>query len=489
MLSYLEKSRQVLGMNARNMLFVRPYNPKEARKVADDKLLCKKILKKADIPVPSLIGKIRNIQELTDFDWKNLPNSFVLKPNKGLGGEGIIVVYGRNKKSGNWVKADRQEITVAELEVHIRNIFEGNYSLSGQSDTAFFEERVKLSRIFKPYSYRGIPDIRIIVFNKMPIMAMLRLPTEQSRGKANLHLGGICLGIDISTGVTTHAISRNLSTQQDYRLENLPGTRIPLAGIRIPYWQEAMEIAVTCQEVSGLGFLGVDIMIDRDKGPVVAEINARPGLSIQNANRAPLRERLERVSGLKFKSIKKSIRLAQDLFGGEIEEEVEETTGKRVVGIFKKIIIEGPRGKRIVDAKLDTGAYYTSIDEELATELGYGEVIRAFKEYFPHSHGSLMFPGKDIDYQLQETRKIRDLHINEIIQKSTGLLKNIRLVSSSNGISIRPVIETNIILDRSSISTKATIVRRKHLRFPVIIGRKSLKSFIIDVSKKKEESL
>ncbi len=489
MLSYLERSKLILGMNARNMLYVRPYNPKSAKKIADDKLLCKKVLKKADLPVPFLLGKIRNPEELANFDWNTLPKSFVLKPNRGLGGEGIMVVYGKNKKSGNWVKADRQEITIPELEAHIRNVFEGNYSLSGQPDTVFFEERVKLNRIFKPYSYRGIPDVRIIVFNRMPIMAMLRLPTEQSRGRANLHLGGICLGIDLTTGVTTHAISRNLSTQQDYRIEYLPGTRIPLAGIRIPYWQESLEIASMCQEVSGLGFLGVDIMLDRDRGPVVAEINARPGLSIQNANQAPLRERLERVKGLKISSAKKGVRLAQDLFGGEIEEEVEEATGKRVVGIFKKIIIEGPRGKRIVDAKLDTGAYYTSIDEELAIELGFGEVVKAFKEYFPHFHGSLMFPGKDIDYQLAETRKIRDLHIEEIVQKSTGLLQNIRLVSSSNGISIRPVIETKIILDRSAILTKATIVRRKHLRFPVIIGRKSLKSFIIDVGKKKEESL
>ena len=474
-------------MNARNLLYIRPYNSVEARRIADNKLVCKKILRKAGIPVPRLIKKIKRIEDLESFDWSSLPNSFVLKPNRGLGGEGITVVYGRNKKTGNWVKADQEEITAAELEVHIRNIFEGSFSLSNQPDTAFFEERVKISRLLKPYSYRGIPDIRIIVFNRIPVMAMLRLPTEQSRGRANLHLGGICLGIDLATGITTHAISRNMSTQQDYRLEFLPGTRLPLAGIRIPYWQESLEIAAMCQEVTKLGFLGVDIMIDRDRGPLVAEINARPGLSIQNANRAPLRERLERVKGLNIKSIKKSIRLAQDLFGGEIEEEVEETTGKRVVGIFKRIIIEGPKNKRIVDAKLDTGAYYTSVDEELAIELGFGEALNYFKKYFPYYHGSQIFPGKDIESQLAEVRKIRDLHLDEIVQKSGGLIESIRLVSSSNGVSIRPVIRTRIILDRSSINTKATVVRRKHLRFPVIVGRKSLRSFIIDVSKKKEE--
>lgn len=487
MLNYLEKSSQVLGMNARNLLYVRPYNSKEARKIADDKLLCKRTLRKAGIPVPVLLGKVKNFQELEDFNWENLPKSFVLKPNRGLGGEGIVVIFGKNKRSGNWVKADKQEVTIPDLKMHIRNIFEGSYSLSSQPDKAFFEERVKLSRVLKPYSYRGIPDLRIIVFNKVPVMAMLRLPTEQSRGRANLHLGGICAGVDMATGVTTHAITRNLSTQQDYPLEFLPGTRLPLAGIRIPYWQEALEIAVQCQEISGLGFLGVDIMIDRDRGPVVAEINVRPGLSIQNANRASLRDRLERVKGLNIKSVRKAVRLAQDLFGGEIEEDVEEMTGKRVVGIFKKIMIEGPRGKRIVDAKLDTGAYYTSIDEDLAVELGYGEAMAVYKQYFPYYHGSQLFPNMDIDTQFQECRRIREEHLEEIIRKSEGLLKNVKLVYSSNGISIRPVIETRIILDKTSLNTKATIVLRKHLRYPVIIGRKSLRSFIIDVGKRKEE--
>jgi len=487
MWNYLEKSSRLLGMNARNLLFIRPYNSKEARRIADNKLVTKRLLRQAGIPVPALLGKVKNSLELENFDWGKLPKSFVLKPNRGLGGEGIIVIFGRNKKSGNWVKADKQEVTIPELEMHIRNIFEGGYSLSNQADKAFFEERVKLNRILKPYSYRGIPDLRIIVFNQVPVMAMLRLPTELSRGRANLHLGGICAGIDMATGVTTYAITRNLSTQQDYPLEFLPGTRLPLTGIRIPYWQEALEIASKCQEISGLGFLGVDIMIDRDRGPVVAEVNVRPGLSIQNANRAPLRERLERVRGLNIASTKKAVRLAQDLFGGEIEEGIEEMTGKRVVGIFKKIMIEGPRGKRIVDAKLDTGAYYTSIDEELAIELGYGEALTIFKNFFPHYHGALLFPGKDIDYQFNETRKIREEHLEEIIRKSQGLLHNVKLVYSSNGVSIRPVIETKIILDRTSLTTKATIVRRKHLRYPVIIGRKSLRSFIIDVGKKKED--
>jgi len=487
MWNYLEKSSRVLGMNARNLIYIRPYNTGAAKKIADNKLVCKRVLRKAGLPVSKLLGKVSNIAELDNFDWEKLPKSFVLKPNRGLGGEGIMVIYGRNKRSGNWVKADKQEITIPELKMHIRNIFEGSFSLANQADKAFFEERVKLSRVFKPYSYRGIPDVRVIVFNKIPVMAMLRLPTELSKGRANLHLGGICCGIDMKTGVTTFAITRNLSTQRDHAIEFLPGTRLPLAGIRIPYWDESLEIAVRCQEVTSLGYLGVDIMIDRERGPVVAEVNVRPGLSIQNANRATLRDRLERVKGLNIKSPRKAVRLSQELFGGEIEEEMEEISGKRVVGIFKKIMIEGPRGKRIVDAKLDTGAYYTSIDEELAVELGFGDGLAVFKKFFPEYHSSNLFPGQKIDFQFNEIRRMRDQFLEEIVRKSNSLIQNIKLVYSSNGVTIRPVIEVKVILDKTSITTKATIVRREHLRYPVIIGRKSLRSFIIDVGKKKEE--
>ena len=152
-------------------------------------------------------------------------------------------------------------------------------------------------------------------------------------------------------------------------------------------------------------------------------------------------------------------------------------------------MIEGPSNKRIVDAKLDTGAYYTSIDEELAIELGYREALTIFKKYFPHYHGSQIFPGQDIESQFNQSKKILEVHLGEIVRKSNGLIQNVKVIYSSNGVSIRPVVETRIILDKTAITIKATIVRRRHLRYPVIIGRKSLQSFIIDVGKKKEENL
>ena len=97
MISFFKARRNILGMNARNLRFIRPNNLRRAKKLADDKLLSKKFLEKADLPVPKLLAKVRSFEELENFDWSLLPESFVLKPNRGFGGEGILVVYGKKK--------------------------------------------------------------------------------------------------------------------------------------------------------------------------------------------------------------------------------------------------------------------------------------------------------------------------------------------------------------------------------------------------------
>lgn len=311
------KSKSILGMNSRNLRFIRSNNLQKGKRLADNKLKSKELLRKNDIPAPRLIAKIRNRQELDSFDFSSLPNSFVLKPNMGLGGEGILVLYGRKKNAQNvWVKADRSLVTEDDLRNQIRNILDGSFSRTNIPDIAFFEDRVRLSKSFKPYSYRGIPDIRVIVYNNVPVMAMLRLSTRESQGKANLQLGGIGCGIDMATGTTTSAVQGKSRI-----VENVPESRLSLSGIRIPGWDQILELAIRAQQVSGLGFLGADITIDRDMGPVFLELNARPGLSIQVANMEGLLTRLNRVEGLKVKSAKHGVKLAKNLFGGAIEEE------------------------------------------------------------------------------------------------------------------------------------------------------------------------
>jgi len=451
-------------MNSRNLEFIRPYNLKKAKCLADDKILSKRILKKEGIPVPKLIAKIANLEQLEKFNWSSLPSSFALKPNRGFGGEGILVVYGKKKnREDAWIKADGSIVTIEDLKNHIRNIIDGSFSLSNVSDVAFFEERMRILKLFKPYAFKGVPDVRIIVYNKVPIMAMLRIPTKESGGRANLQQGAIGVGIDLASGVTTSAI-----IGKGKIIEYVPGTRLLLSGIKIPYWKDILTLAVKAQEISGLGYLGADIAIDKEYGPVFFELNARPGLSIQIANLAGLKERLERVRGLKIKSVEKGVRVGMNLFGGEIEEELEEISGRKIIGTVKKVKLIGKNGKEIeVEAKIDTGAGFSSVDTELAKQLGFENVIQEFEK--------MKVNYEEIKNFSKEQREAFFQNIPNLVDTA--------IIHSSHGTTHRPMIRLNINIDNVIISAKVSIIDRSILQYPMIIGKRNLGKFLIDVNK------
>jgi alpha-L-glutamate ligase-like protein len=464
MFDFFKKSRGLLGMNARNLAYIRPHNRKRGREIADNKLLCKRVLEKNHIPVPALIAKIRNHDELARFDWTTLPSSFALKPNRGFGGEGILVIYGK-KKNGDtaWIKADGSSISLEDIKNHIRNILDGSFSLANTPDIAFFEERLKLLKLFKPYAYKGIPDIRVIVYNNIPVMAMLRLPTRASDGKANLQQGAIGVGIDLATGTTTSAI-----LGKGHIIEYVPGTRLIISGIKIPYWKDMLRMSVVAQQISGLGFLGADIAIDRERGPIILELNSRPGLSIQLANLTGLKRRLDRIAGLKIKTAERGVRVGMNLFGGEIEEEIEGLSGKRVIGSVEKVKLIGKDGKEIeVEAKIDTGADSTAIDTELAKELGFAETLRIFEE---------KVAGRDVMKELTQDERVA------LFSEIPDLADTIP-IKSSHGSSYRPMIRIECVINTLTVPAKVSVIDRAHLEYRAIIGRKHLQKFLIDVNK------
>ena len=470
MFSAITNTKNILGINQRNLRYLRPYNPKRARKIADDKLHMKRISRKAKIATPEVYAVIRNRNELSTFDWEKLPNSYVVKPRKGYGGAGILVVFGRNRRTHNWVKADKSQVSPEMLETHVANIIDGTFSLKNAPDYAVIEQRVKLHPILKPVAYRGIPDVRIIVFNNVPVMAMLRLPTKQSGGTANLHTGGVGVGMDMGTGVTTNAI------QHFQIIERHPDTGMPLSGIKLPFWKTMLQMAVRGQLDSGLGFMGIDIALDRDQGPVVFEMNARPGLGIQICNLEGLEGRLRRVKGIKVKTVAKGVRLAKDLFGGEIEEEVEEITGREVIGPKEYVTFYTTEGKKakICKAKIDTGAYLTSIDKKLAFSMG-------FKEAYEHFE-SLDFKKKYRSYE--NAKKAREKYYGKVRRHKD--LAGLALSKSAvgRGIELRPVVFADLKLSGVRIKAKTTISFREHLRYRALIGRRALKPFLIDPIKK-----
>ncbi len=278
----------VLGMNARNAGYISRWNERKHYPLVDDKLLTKSLAEGVGIGVPALYGVVRHNHEAKDLRAKLTGYAdFVVKPAHGSGGNGILVVGDRSRD--RLVKASGQEITFDDLEYHVSNILSGMYSLGGHPDVAMIEYRVVFDPLFEEVAYRGVPDIRMLVFRGVPTMAMVRLPTRTSDGRANLHQGAVGAGIDLASGLTTSAVYRNRPVQEH------PDTGKSLAGLEIPSWAKLLDLAARCYELTGLGYLGVDVVLDANYGPLMLELNARPGISIQIANRAGLRHRLDRV--------------------------------------------------------------------------------------------------------------------------------------------------------------------------------------------------
>ena len=359
---FLPKHHGVLGINARNLNYLRPFNPRKAVAFADDKLKTKVFLETRGVPVPKLYAKISSRDELRTFDFDSLPDTCVLKPNFGYGGEGIFVLHGRDK--GGFKTGSGKHMSYWELFEHIEDILDGMYSLNHRRDTAFFEQLILPHDCFAPLKTAGLPDIRIVVHNLVPVMAMMRLATDESEGKANLHMGGLGLGIDVAKGVTTFAV------KHDKRVSELPNGKDP-AGFKIPYWDEMLLIASRIQQITNIGFLGVDLTIDKASGPLLLEVNARAGLAVQTANLAPLGERLERVEGLKVGTPEKGVRMAQDLFGEKVESKSEDNKKgeKPVLATFEQIEVLGGKKTLTVPAILRPDHDRTVFDPSLISEL------------------------------------------------------------------------------------------------------------------------
>lgn len=375
------KIRDVLGLNSRNHLYTSVYNSRRGKTTANSKLLTKETLRRAKIRVPETYAVINGMEALEKFDFLTLPADFVVKPNNGLGGQGIVVIEKRGEYAGEWIDSVGELWRVDDLRLHVADILAGGYSMDDVSDIAYIEERVRVHPVFEKYSYHGTPDIRVIVFNKIPVMSYVRLPTEESGGRANLFQGAAAVGIDIATGITTYGIHHAKP------VEFFPGTRRKLANIQIPQWEEILETAIAASEAIGLGYMASDIVLQPGEidlksqravepksevqaaVPMILEVNAQPGLKIQIANRAGLRERLARVKGLKIVSARHGIRVAQALFA-DIKL-AEKGLGKKSIGRYEDVEIVGLNGEREkLSAKIDTGADISSLDIKVAERLG-----------------------------------------------------------------------------------------------------------------------
>jgi hypothetical protein len=215
-----------------------------------------------------------------------------------------------------------------------------------------------------------------------------------------------------------------------------PGTERPLRGIKIPSWNAILETAVKAEIASGLGYCRVDIVLHPDRGPMVLELNAQPGLQIQLANMEGLKKRLERVEDLNVIDADHGVMISKALFAGRFENRRAMEAGIKTIGTKEKVRVIGLGGKKKEEiwAKIDTGAWRTSIDRDLARELG-------------------------------------------LTKRENVLWK--KKVKSSIGIETRPVINLKYYLAGRKIETIASVANREGLKRSMIIGRRDLGGFLI----------
>jgi len=281
----------IMGMNRRNISYISRYNPRHRYPLVDNKLKTKVVAQKARLRVPDLLHVVETQHDIESIQTQLRDlNEFVIKPARGSGGKGILVIVGRD--GDNYIKSSGAHLTLHDIKRHVTNILSGLHSLGGRPDVVIIEGLVKISPYFSAISYEGVPDIRLIVFKGYPVMGMLRLATHASDGKANLHQGAVGVGIDIATGRSVAAVKHN------QLVTHHPDTGESLQNLSVPDWKTMLLLASRCYEVTGLGYLGCDIVVDATKGPLLLELNARPGLSIQIANNQGLLPRLRHVEGL-----------------------------------------------------------------------------------------------------------------------------------------------------------------------------------------------
>jgi alpha-L-glutamate ligase-like protein len=278
----------ILGMNRRNAACILDHNPRALYPVVDDKLRMRDLCEHIGVPTPKVYAAVTYHSELRRLsDILGDHGDFVVKPNQGSAGRGVLVVLRRAGSA--YVRHNGELLKLDELRQHLSDILSGMYSLGGRADQAIVQQRVRLHAAFTPISYKGIPDIRVILYRNEPAMAMLRLPTKESGGRANLHQGGIGAGVDLASGVTNHAVRKNRF------VEKHPDTGVPVVGMQVPYWGKVLEMSRRVARAVGLGYVGVDIVVDEADGPMLLEANARPGLAIQIANNLGLMSRLQQI--------------------------------------------------------------------------------------------------------------------------------------------------------------------------------------------------
>lgn len=269
---------QALGMNARNVLGVFRGNSSRAIAIANDKIATKTMLVAAGVPVSPQRGVFPSVMSLEGLRAV-LDRPVALKPAAGRGGGGILLIQPAADGSG-FVNIHGKPVAWSEIIQHATEIIHGRFSF-GDEDVLLVEDLLVPHPGIVALHGKGIADFRFIFERDNLLMAMLRLPTAASDGKANLHAGGVGAPVDLATGRLGEVVGKS-------GVSPLHPDGMRVAGVVVPEWEALLAVARQAAAISPLGFVGVDLVLDANLGPVVLEWNARPGLEIQNVHAEPL---------------------------------------------------------------------------------------------------------------------------------------------------------------------------------------------------------
>jgi len=327
-------------------------------------------LKTNDIATAELYHVFESPEDLEIINWETIPVPFVIKPASGSAGKGIWVIKKKVEDKSLWVNNQGNKLAKEDLDLHILNILDGEFSTWGSNHKALVEEMIPPHPKLAKLAYQGTPDIRVIVFNSVPVMAMARIPTKESKSKANLDQGAIGVGIDMASGVTIHGVK---GKKKDIKF--FPNTKKKVHGIMIPQWTEILEVAVKAANVAGYKYMGADLFIHEEKGPMIVELNGFPGLSIQLANDAGLKRRLERVEGLEVRNAQHGVKIAQALFAEVFIDENKAGEAIPIISYRPTVqVFDDKRKPHTTDALINTSRYRSAISQELAEELGHYDI-------------------------------------------------------------------------------------------------------------------
>lgn len=323
----------ILWNNARNLLYIKKFNNKKSIRLANNKLETKRFLWERGIPFAKTYAVIKDRKELTKFNFLNLPkNEFVIKPNHWSKWNWIYICKTleekpeiQNKKT--WLNTlfkmgfleDRYFIciwkkTVGEIEFkrYLTDIITWKHSMTTWDDKIIVEEILRPWEAFKEFCEFWLADIRVIVFNLVPVAAMIRIPTDKSDGKANLAAGWIWLWIEVWTGkITSMLFKWKIYTK------TFPEKFKHFQHKQIPFRNDILFHSSKIQYFVNLWYLALDRVIT-NTWPKLLEINARAWLEVQKITWTKLKKTLEKLDDMKVSDPEKWVEICKSLFSQTI---------------------------------------------------------------------------------------------------------------------------------------------------------------------------